>query len=104
MINWLRPSKRSASVFFPPGVSKEYGFSIFTHGSSRRFALNASLARVSSFSCVSNSLRAASHSAFDTTRGWSVLLDSNPALLVAIAVSFDGYRTFLRANFQPEYL
>src|SRR2546430_2962985 len=68
--SWLRPSKRLASVTFPPGASKIYSLSIFTHGRARRSALKWSRRRVSSFSRLSRSLRATSQSVRDTI-SWS---------------------------------
>src|SRR5678816_1507373 len=66
--SWLRPSKRSASVLRPLGVSKRYGFSTRSQGRARRSALSASRWRVSSFSLASSFFRAASHSSFDRAR------------------------------------
>src|SRR4051794_25642516 len=51
---------------FPSGPSKTYCFSTFTIGSLRRAALSASRWRVNSFSRVSKSFRAISHSASGT--------------------------------------
>jgi hypothetical protein len=45
MINWLRPSNRSASVSLPFRLSKTYCFSILTQGSWRRSALSWSRSR-----------------------------------------------------------
>src|SRR5262245_24219590 len=57
-----RPRKRSASDALPSSVSNRYVLSIRTHGSSPRRRASSSLRRVSSFSAVSRSSRAASHS------------------------------------------
>jgi hypothetical protein len=47
--------------------SNSYRFSTFSHGRARRWRLNASRCRLNSFSLLRNSLRAASHSACETT-------------------------------------
>src|SRR5262245_23369478 len=57
-----RPSNTSASAFSPSSVSKRYSFSTFTHGSSRRCRASSSPRLVCSFSRMSSSSRAASHS------------------------------------------
>src|SRR5437870_1753835 len=57
------------------GPSKTYSLSILTHGSSRRCRLTSSRNRVNSFSRVSKSLRATSHSASDTTLEGFISLD-----------------------------
>src|SRR5262245_10741794 len=59
--------KSSRSVLGPPGPSKVYSSSTLTIGSLRRSALSASRWRVNSFSLRRSVLRAASHSARDTT-------------------------------------
>src|SRR5205814_2879333 len=51
------------------GPSNKYSLSTLTHGNSRRCRLTSSRNRVNSFSRVSRSLRATSHSPSDTTRG-----------------------------------
>src|SRR5213079_200818 len=56
-----RPRKRSASEARPSSVSNRYVLSIRTHGSSCRRRASSSLFRVSSFSALSSSSRAASH-------------------------------------------
>src|SRR5216117_3083752 len=56
-----RPRKRSASDALPSSVSNRYCLSIRTHGSSCRRRASSSLFRVSSFSALSSSSRAASH-------------------------------------------
>src|SRR6266576_494220 len=56
-----RPRKRSASEALPSSVSNRYCLSIRTHGSSCRRRASSSLCRVSSFSALSSSSRAASH-------------------------------------------
>src|SRR5438128_5080733 len=56
-----RPRKRSASEALPSSVSKVYCLSIRTHGSSCRRRASSSLCRLSSFSALSSSSRAASH-------------------------------------------
>src|SRR5438046_7884829 len=56
-----RPRKRSASEPRPSSVSNRYVLSIRTHGSSCRRRASSSLCRVSSFSALSSSSRAASH-------------------------------------------
>src|SRR6266571_5466311 len=84
-MSWLLPSKRSASVSLPFGPSNTYSFSILTHGNSRRCRLTSSRNRVNSFSRVSRSLRATSHSPSDTTRG---VLISFASVLGSIFSSF----------------
>src|SRR5712675_1588185 len=84
-INWLRPSKRSASVFLPPGASKTYSLSTFTQGNCRRSALTASRCRVRFFSLASSSLRAAIHSSRDTTLGLSIVLLLVTPLLMTLS-------------------
>src|SRR4051812_18080606 len=59
----------SASVTLPSGPSKTYSFSISTIGRSRRSALSASRARVSSFSFFSSSRRAERQSSRVAIRG-----------------------------------
>src|SRR5579864_3973760 len=66
-MSWLRPSNRSARVSFPCAPSNTYCFSTFSQGSSRRCRLSSSRNLVNSFSLRRNSLRAATHSAGDTT-------------------------------------
>src|SRR5579862_8371683 len=66
MKSWLRPLNSWASVTFPVGLSNSYGLSILTHGNSRRCRFSSSRALVSSFSRVSRSLRASSHSSRET--------------------------------------
>src|SRR2546425_4582143 len=56
-----RPLKRSASEALPSSVSNVYCLSIRTHGSCCRRRASSSLRRVSSFSALSSSSRAASH-------------------------------------------
>src|SRR2546425_3205922 len=56
-----RPLKRSASEALPSSVSNVYCLSIRTHGSCCRRRASSSLRRVSSFSALSGSSRAASH-------------------------------------------
>src|SRR5262245_41717875 len=57
-----RPRKRSASEALPSSVSNRYSLSTRTHGSSCRRRANSSLRCVSSFSSLSRSIRASSHS------------------------------------------
>src|SRR6266545_419095 len=57
-----RPLKRSASEALPSSVSNRYAFSMRTHGSSCRHRASSSPRRVCSFSALSRSIRAASHS------------------------------------------
>src|SRR6266700_3972338 len=57
-----RPLKRSASEALPSSVSNRYAFSMRTHGSSCRRRASSSPRRVCSFSALSRSIRAASHS------------------------------------------
>src|SRR5580765_1514706 len=57
-----RPRKRSFSEALPSSVSNRYSLSIRTHGSFCRRRASSSLRRVSSFSALSSSSRAASHS------------------------------------------
>src|SRR6266702_3867872 len=57
-----RPLKRSASEALPSSVSNRYVFSMRTHGSSCRRRASSSPRRVCSFSALSRSIRAASHS------------------------------------------
>src|SRR5580692_4651907 len=71
-MSWLRPSNRSARVRRPSGPSKTYLVSTFTQGSARRSRLISSRWRVSCFSLINNSLRAASHSARGTAFGRSI--------------------------------
>src|SRR5882757_10509237 len=92
-INWLRPSKRSASVFLPPGASKTYSLSTFTHGNCRRSALTASRCRVRFFSLASSSLRAAIHSSRDTTFGLSIVLLLVTPLLMTLSPLFESTRS-----------
>src|SRR5262249_49268463 len=66
-----RPRKRSASEALPSSVSKRYRFSTRTHGSSCRCRANSSLRRVCSFSALSRSSRARTHSSRDATFGVS---------------------------------
>src|SRR5258707_7004685 len=89
-IYWLRPSKRSASVFLPPAASKPYSLSTFTHGSCRRSALTASRCRVRFFSFASSSLRAVIHSSRDTTLGLSIVLLLVTSLLMTLSPLFDS--------------
>src|SRR5437867_2903430 len=56
-----RPRKRSGSEALPSSVSNAYFLSIRTHGSSCRRRASSSLRRVSSFSALRSSSRAASH-------------------------------------------
>src|SRR5258708_7190075 len=84
-MSWLRPSKRSASVFLPPGASKTYSLSTFTHGNCRRSALTASRCFVRFFSLASSSLRAAFHSSRDTTLGLSIVLLLLTSLLLTLS-------------------
>src|SRR5712675_66002 len=91
-INWLRPSKRSASVFLPPGASNTYSLSTFTHGSCRRSALTASRCFVRFFSLASSSLRAAIHSSRDTTFGLSIVLLLVTPLLMTLSPLFESTR------------
>src|SRR5918912_4365378 len=57
-----RPLNRSARDHMPSSVSKRYSLSIRTQGSLCRHCASSSLRRVSSFSALSSSSRAASHS------------------------------------------
>src|ERR671930_508681 len=57
-----RPLKRSARDAVPSSVSKRYSLSTRTHGSFCRHCASSSLRRVSAFSALSSSSRAASHS------------------------------------------
>jgi hypothetical protein len=75
MNSWLRSSNRSASVTLPSGASKTYSFSILTYSSARRSAANRTRNRVSSFSLMSSSFRAAFRSSRDTTL-WPVIVGS----------------------------
>src|ERR1700732_242138 len=84
-MSWLRPSKRSASVFLPPGASKLYSLSTFTHGNCRRSALTVSRCRVRFFSFASSSLRAVIHSCRDTTLGLSIVLLLVTPLLMTLS-------------------
>src|SRR5258705_6645415 len=77
----MRASTRWARAFSPSVVSKIYPFSTLTQGSCRRFALTASRARVSSFSLVRRSSRAASHSGLDTILGFLMLFSITAILL-----------------------
>src|SRR5882672_1714740 len=92
-INWLRPSKRSASVFLPPGASKTYSLSTLTHGNCRRSALTASRCRVRFFSFASSSLRAVIHSSRDTTLGLSIVLVLVTPLLMTLSPWFESTRS-----------
>src|ERR1700730_15270503 len=71
-MSWLLFSKSSANVSLPPGLSKTYCLSTFSHGSARRCRLSSSRSRVNSFSFARNAVRAASHSSCETT-GWSLI-------------------------------
>src|SRR5438552_11584654 len=66
--------KKIGQRFFTIGSIEIYSLSTATLGSSRRWRLTSSRSRVSSFSRVSRSFRATSHSAFDTTLGFTSLL------------------------------
>src|SRR4051812_5462951 len=57
-----RPSKSSASVFFPSSVSNWYSFSTGTHGSSRRCSAALRPSSACSASSRASCSRAASHS------------------------------------------
>src|SRR6266404_9817343 len=92
-MSWLLPSKRSASVFLPPGASKTYSLSTFTHGSCRRSAFIASRCLVRFFSLASNSLRAAIHSSRDTTLGLSIVLLLVTPLLMTLSPFFESTRS-----------
>src|SRR6266508_1548935 len=65
MRSWLRPSNRSSRLSLPSRPSKTYSFSISTIGNRGRSAFTASRCRVSSFSFVTSSFRATSHSSRD---------------------------------------
>src|SRR5258705_11477072 len=67
-----RPLNRSASDALPSSVSNRYSLSTRTHGSSCRWRASSSLRRVSSFSAVSRSSRAANHSSRVPVR-WVVI-------------------------------
>src|SRR5207253_4169827 len=73
----------------PSSVSKRYSFSIRTHGSSCRIRASSSPRRVSAFSALSSSRRAASHSSRVPVL-WSVI-----SLLLVLAAS--GLDEFLQA-------
>src|SRR5207237_6297698 len=77
-----RPRKRSASEALPSSVSNRYSLSIRTHGSSCRRRASSSLRRVSSFSSLSSSTRAASHSSCVPVMCFVI------ALLLFLRVSF----------------
>src|SRR6185436_3403520 len=64
------PLKRFASDAFPSSVSNRYSLSIRTHGSACRRRAISSLRRVRSFSALSSSSRASSHSFLEATL-WS---------------------------------
>src|SRR5437667_99225 len=66
--------KKIGQRFFTIGSIEIYSLSTLTHGSSRRWRLTSSRSRVSSFSRVSKSFRATSHSASGTTLGFASLL------------------------------
>src|SRR6266567_6110111 len=72
-ISCRRPSNRSSRLALPLGPSNWYFLSTATHGIRRRWAANASRARVNSFSFTSSFRRAASHSFGDTIEGVFVL-------------------------------
>src|SRR5215217_1886527 len=57
-----RPSKSSASVFFPSSVSNRYSFSTGTHGSCRRCSVTLRPSAACSASSFASSSRAACHS------------------------------------------
>src|ERR1700733_9627480 len=71
-MSWRRPPNSPASLACPSGPAKTYFLPISTIGSARRAASSTSFARLASFSRASSSLRAASHSSGDTTRGVSI--------------------------------
>src|SRR6185437_14865109 len=88
------------------GPSKTYCFLTLTHGSSRRWQLTSSRNRVNSFSLVSKSLRATSHSASDTTLEGSTSLSSVfvsnvsifilscfVCLMISVGVKKESFRT-----------
>src|ERR1700722_18422225 len=98
MTSWLRPSKRSARVTLPLVASNSYRFSTFSQGSARRWRLNSSRRRVTSFSLRRTSLRAASHSACETMVGCataSVLL----AMMILLGRVWRGKLGVLHAQF-----
>src|SRR3954467_9690247 len=68
-----RPLNRSARDAVPSSVSKRYSLSIRTQGSLCRHCASSSLRRVSSFSALSSSNRATSHSSHVPIL-WSVIV------------------------------
>src|SRR5258708_1026020 len=72
------PRKSSASEALPSSVSNRYSLPIRTHGSSCRHRASSSLRRVSSFSALSSSRRAASQSWCETILCLSMLVLSRP--------------------------
>src|SRR5262247_2040818 len=96
MKSWLRPSNSSASVTLPSGASKTYSFSIFTHGSSRRWRLSSSRRRVNSFSFASKARRASIHSSLDT----ACLFSNDIFILLGKAVRSPAFR---RNSFHPRH-
>src|SRR5258708_12704882 len=72
------PRKGSASEALPSSVSNRYSLPIRTHGSSCRHRASSSLRRVSSFSALSSSRRAASQSWCETILCLFMLVLSRP--------------------------
>src|ERR1700730_9046449 len=91
-----RPRKRSASEALPSSVSNRYSLSIRTHGSSCRRCANSSLRFVRSFSSLSSSSRAASHSLRVPVTCFVIVLVSFPSVQFSDYCSQDklsaGYR------------
>src|SRR5260370_32781652 len=92
MISWLRPSNRSIKATWPPGSSNTYPFSPFSHGSPCRSRVNSSRIREKSFSFFSSSLRAATHSS------WETILRSIIVVLLFTLLVRDQRRGKLRAH------
>src|SRR5262249_46799636 len=80
------------NVSLPSGPSKIYWLFALTHGSSRRCRLTSSRSRVSSFSRVSKSLRAISHSSSDTTlEAFTSLVSVLGSIVSIFILSFSSF-------------
>src|SRR5690348_8948070 len=106
MTSCERPMKRSARDALPLSVSKRYSLSTLTHGSFCRHCASSSLRRVSSFSALSSSSRAASHSSRVPVL-WSVIVLSTyliyNKLFVVIIDQVVSYATNTRSRTAIEF-
>src|ERR1035441_594817 len=103
-MSWRHPSNRSSRPAAPSGPAKTYFLSTSTIGRARRRASSASFARLASFSWASRSVRAASHSSRDTTRGLSISFfsSSGPCLPGASKIGHPvPATTFRRCRHRP---